>query len=275
METNRQVLIAGLPMYDPPELHAAVDAWWNGLARAFRAEGIRGVPDRLDRRLSLDALWGAPELLFTQTCGFPLIGAWADRLQYLATPSYRAAGCESHDYCSFIVVAVDSPAHGLEDLRGARCSINGRQSHSGFNVLRSLVAPLARNGRFFATVSVSGGHAESLGQLGRGEVDVATIDCVTHALLSRCRPRIVAATRVIGRTPSAPALPYATRVGATPELVRRLRAGLRHAFADPGLREVRDQLLLGGIDVLPAGAYDSMAEMQIDARRRGYLELDG
>ena len=217
---------------------ATVDAWWNGLARAFRAEGIPGVPDRLDRSLSLDALWGAPDLLLTQTCGYPLFGSWAGRLQYVATPRYAAPGCEGADYCSWIVVAADSSARCLEDLRGARCSISARNSHSGYNALRALIAPLARNGRFFGSVSVSGGHAESLAQLGRGEVDVAAIDCVTHALLSRCRPQAIARDAHHRPHRDAPGLPYATRIDAAPELVQRLRAGLLRAFADPGASSV-------------------------------------
>jgi len=64
----------GLPMYDPPELHATVDAWWNGLARAFRAEGVVAVLVGLGRGLSLDALWGTPDRLFTQTGGYSLYG---------------------------------------------------------------------------------------------------------------------------------------------------------------------------------------------------------
>jgi ABC-type phosphate/phosphonate transport system substrate-binding protein len=264
----------GLPMYDPAELHETVDAWWSGLARAFRAEGVADVPDRIDRSLSLDALWGAPDLLFTQTCGYPLFGSWAGRFQYLATPRYSALGCEGANYCSWIVVAADSPARHLEDLRGVRCSVSARHSHSGYNALRSLFAPLAKNGRFFGSVSLSGGHAESLAQLGRGEVDVAAIDCVTHALLSRCRSRAIAATRIIGRTGNAPGLPYATRIDADPELVRRLRAGLLSAFADATLRPLREALLIDGLEVLAPGAYRGMEEMEIEARRQRYFELD-
>ena len=265
---------AGLRMYDPPELHATVDAWWSGLARAFRAEGVRDVPDQVDRTLSLDALWGAPDLLFAQACGYDLFGLWADRLQYLATPRYTAVGCEGANYSSWIVVPVNSPAQRLEDLRGARCSINGRQSHSGYNSLRGLIAPLATHGRFFGSVSVSGGHSESLAQLVRGEVDVAAIDCVTHALLSRCRPHAIAATRIIGSTKPAPGLPYAVRLDAPPELVRQLRAGLFRAFADPLLRPLRDELLIDGLDVLQPCAYRCMVEMEIGAKRQGYFELD-
>jgi ABC-type phosphate/phosphonate transport system substrate-binding protein len=265
---------AGLPMYDPPELHPTVDAWWSALARALRAEGIPDVPDELDRSLSLDALWGAPDLLLTQTCGFPLFGSHADRLQYVATPRHAASGCSVAGYCSWIVVGAASPAQDIEDLRGSRCSISARISHSGYNALRGLIAPLATRGRFFGSVSVSGGHAESLAQLGRGEVDVAAIDCVTYALLGRCRPHVIAATRIIGRTGTAPGLPYATRIDAGPELVRRLRAGLSRAFADPELQPLRDALLIDGLDVLDPATYDCMAEMEADAKRRRYLELD-
>ena len=93
-------------------------------------------------------------------------------------------------------------------------------------------------------------------------------------LLSRCRPELVAATRIIGRTVGAPGLPYVTRIPADPELVQRLRAGLEHAFADPGLCAVRDALLIAGLDVLPAASYRCMAEMEADATRRRYFELD-
>ena len=261
-------------MYDPHELRQSVDAWWSGLAGAFRAEGIADVPDRLDRGMPLHALWSAPDLLFAQTCGYPLVGEWADQLQYLATPRYAAPGCEGPDYCSWIVVPASSKAADIEDLRGARCAINGRVSHSGYNALRSLVAPLAQDGRFFGAVSVSGGHSESLDQIGRGEVDVAAIDCVTHALFSRCRPHAIAATRIVGRTAHAPGLPYVTRIAAGSDLVERLRRGLFRAFADPALASVREDLLMVGLDVLPLSSYRCMTDMAIDALRRHYVELD-
>ena len=77
-------------MYDPPELRQAVDAWWQGLARALRAEGVGDVPERLDRDTAFDALWSAPDLLIAQSCGYPLTGAWADRLQVLDARSTAA-----------------------------------------------------------------------------------------------------------------------------------------------------------------------------------------
>jgi hypothetical protein len=260
-------------MYDPPELRRRVDSWWSGLASAFRRAGIPDVPDRLDRDVAFDALWSAPDLLFAQACGYPLIGKWAGRLQYVATPRYAAPGCEGVRYCSWVVVSADSPAECIEDLRGSRCSINGRISHSGYNALRALVAPLAANGRFFGSVSVSGSHFESLLQIQRGEADVASIDCVSHALFLRCRPDVLASARIVGRTADAPGLPYVTRCPADPDLILRMRAGLDLAFADPGLAAVRDDLLIAGLDVLCVADYRCMAEMEADALGRRYFEL--
>jgi ABC-type phosphate/phosphonate transport system substrate-binding protein len=261
-------------MYDPPELWPAVDAWWRGLAGAFRAEGLAEVPDRLDREFAFDALWSAPDLLFAQACGFPMLGAWSNRLQYLATPRYAAPGCEGSSYCSLLVVRTDSTAQRIEDLRGGRCSINSRISHSGFNALRAHVAPLARDGRFFGRVSDSGGHAESLNEIVRGSADVAAIDCVIYEIFRRFRPDTVGATRVIGRTVRAPGLPYVTRLDVSPEVRARLLAGLVRAFADPALAAVRAQLLIVGLDFLPVESYRCMTVVADDAKRRGYIELD-
>jgi predicted nucleotidyltransferase len=53
--------------------------------------------------------------------------------------------------------------------------------------LRALVAPLGRNGRFFASVPISGTHVDGIAALTNGQADVTAIDCVTYALLERYR----------------------------------------------------------------------------------------
>jgi hypothetical protein len=37
---------------------------------------------------------------------------------------------------------------------------------------------------------------------------------------------------------------------------------------------LREELLIVGLDFLPAGAYRCMSDMEVDARRQGYVELD-
>jgi hypothetical protein len=256
---------AGLPMYDPPELHAVVDAWWDGLARAFRDEGIDGVPDRLDRTLPLDALWGSPDLLFTQTCGYPLFGSWAGRMQYVGTPRHATDGCDGPNYCSFIVV----PAQlgGAASRRPARRALLGERPDLafGYNALRALFAPLANDGRFFGSVSVSGGHAgerrPACRRRGRRRGDRLRVLRAAVAM-SPARHAPHAHHRAHGERAGA-SVRHASRRAAR----RSSRVFVRALRARSPIRTcaARSMLLLDGFDVLPDGFYDCMFEAE--ARR--------
>jgi ABC-type phosphate/phosphonate transport system substrate-binding protein len=259
-------------MYDLPELRLATDAWWHGLARALRREGI-DAPDALDRRRHYQDVWREPDLLISQTCGYPLMHALAGKVTLLATPCYGAEGCAATDYCSVVIVADNDSATGIDDLRGADCVVNATDSQSGYNALRALVAPLARDGRFFGSVTVTGGHRASIEHVVAGSADVAAIDCVTHALLMRHRPSALAGTRVLCRTAAAPNLPYVTRTNADDDFLARLRGALHRAIADPSLTAARDSLMLTGIAVLPLAAYDRVIEMEAAAVAAGYPKI--
>lgn len=265
--------IASLPMYDLPELREATNAWWAGLAEAFRRAGIKGVPETLERGGEMADPWHSPHLLFSQTCGYPLTHALAGLLQPLATPCYAVPGCEGARYSSAIVVRTDDSAHGLDDLRGRVCAVNGAESQSGYNTLRHSLAPLAEGARFFADVVVTGGHAASLAAVAAGRADVAAVDCVTFALLSRSRPAAVAGLRVLDWSEAAPGLPYVTRADADAALLRRLRAGLMNALADPDLAEPRDALCLCGAEVLPIAEYGCIDRMEAEAIAHGYPRI--
>lgn len=265
-------MLASLSMYDLAELRAVTDAWWQGIAAALRRAGIETVPDTLTRDAGL-AEWHSPALLLSQTCGYPLTHGLAGVVELVATPAYAANGCDGADYCSFIVVAEDNAAASLEDLRGGVCTYNGRDSQSGYNALRAAIAPLADGRGFFSRSFESGGHAISLQLVGSGKADVCAVDCVTHALLTRYRPAAVAGTRVLTVTQSAPGLPYVTRAGVDADRLRRLRDGLNEAFADTQLADVREALLLSGMQVLDPDAYRYIDEMENSARAAGYAEI--
>lgn len=257
-------------MYDLPELREATDAWWQGLSRHLKKAGMRYLPDYLERPKSLTAHWLDPTLIFSQTCGYPLTHTLSEHLHLLGTPCYNAPGCHGPRYCSLVIVPTDHPAHRIGELRGARCAYSSRDSQSGYNALRALIAPHAQNGRFFAAVQDSGSHRASLLAVSRGEADVCAVDCVTHALLARHDPNTLAGTRVLTQTPTAPGLPYVTASVLT---VREMRAGVMAAFADPELRDVRATLLLDGIELLERSTYREILNMEAFAVYRGYPEL--
>jgi ABC-type phosphate/phosphonate transport system substrate-binding protein len=260
-------------MYEPPELRAATDAWWQGLARHFRAAGIADVPDALTRPDDPYVHWAEPALLFSQTCGYPLTHACAGKFTVLATPCYTAPGCEGTDYRSLLIVPESSTARTFEDLRGRTACYNSEDSHSGHNVLRATFAPLARDGRFFGRVVRSGGHIRSAAMIAAGEADVAALDCVTHALYARHAPWRLEGTRVLAQTEAAPGLPYVTASATDPRDALALREGITSALADPALAPVRDALLLAGADLLPPGAYEAICEVERRAVAAGYATL--
>ncbi|MAG97985.1 MAG: phosphate ABC transporter substrate-binding protein [Rhodospirillaceae bacterium] len=232
-------MLASLPMYALDVVRAANEAWWQGLARHLRAAGLAEVPMGLTWPAEREAHWRRSDLMFSQTCGYPLTHALAGAVRLVATPCYAAEGCEGPHYDSVVVVAEAAAYTRPADLAGRCCAVNAWDSQSGCNALADLVAPQggsgSADGRFFAEVLKSGSHAASLALVASGRADVAAIDCVVFALLARHAPDRLQGLRTLCRTRPAPGLPYITAAATSDEDVERLRQGLRAAIADPAL----------------------------------------
>jgi ABC-type phosphate/phosphonate transport system substrate-binding protein len=266
-------VIASLACYDLPPIRGAIEAWWAGLAKAMRAEGIEKPPDRLFWPEDCDRHWLEEKFLLTQTCGYPLMTVLKGRFEVVATPCYAAPGCNGPFYSSAFVLNADDPRDGLDAMKGARAAINGWRSHSGMNALRHAVAPLAGGAAYFSEVIVTGGHVLSCRAIAEGRADLAAIDAVTLALVATHDAEIFARLKVIGYSEPAPALPYVTSTPAGEDRLRRLREALYDAVADPDLTSAREALLLTGFSALPEGAYVAMLEMERQAMELGYGEL--
>lgn len=265
--------LASLPWYDLLEVRPATDALWSILAGKLKEVGFRAAPEWLDRGVPHLRQWRSGVLLFGQACGYDALLAHRHHLQLLATPRYAAPGCRGSRHRSFVVVREDAPFRSLQDLQGSRCTYNNRTSHSGRNALRSLVAPFSRGGRFFASVTRSGSHLQSLRRIRGGRADVASVDCVTHALLARHAPGELQGTRILACTRRVPAPPFVTAAGRSPEECRRLRWALAATLADPASAGAREELLLQGAAVLPLEAYAPLQAMERLAEAHGYHEL--
>jgi ABC-type phosphate/phosphonate transport system substrate-binding protein len=264
---------AALSMYDLPELQDANDALWTAVAARLRARDVVDVPDRLTRDLPPEDLWTDPDLLLAQTCGLPLATRLEGRVRVVATPRYRARGCDGADYRSAVVVREDSPAHSLDDLRGDRCAVNDLGSNSGMNLLRAEVAPLAGGKTFFKSVLVTGSHLASAEAVAQDEADVAALDCVTWAHLQRWRPSLTARLRVVTWTVRSPGLPLITSLATSPSQLAALRAALDEVAHDPELSEVRRTLLLDGFSVTSVEHYRAALRLRDIADGLGYPQL--
>jgi len=266
--------VAALAMYDAPaEVADANDALWAGLRDRLRAAGLAGVPDELARSGSYADPWLDPRLLLAQACGFPYVRHLKGRVRLVATPVYGFAGGTGAERRSVVVVAAEAPFAGVADLRGARAAINDPGSNSGANLFAALVAPLAVNGRFFSSVTVTGGHRESLAAVAAGRADVAAIDSVTFGHLAAHAPEETAGVRVLAETPGGPGLPLITRGEASDEEVAVLREALAGVLADPGLAAARQTLGLVGMEVLGDADYAVLARYASEAAALGYREL--
>src|SRR5690349_16318786 len=109
--------LASLPMYDLPETEDATRTLWRGLAEHLGREGIPEVPDALTRHLNIPEHWLSPDLLFSQTCGYPLTHALKGRVRLVATPCYDAPGCQGAEYCSIVVVPASASTRSFVELR--------------------------------------------------------------------------------------------------------------------------------------------------------------
>ena len=256
-------------MYDLPGARGATDGWWAALAEAFGARGVASPPT-LDRRQDYAGAWLEPGLVLSQTCGYPYHTRLRGRVQLVATPVYRAPGCEGARYRSVLVVRADEPAQDLSGLRGCRVAYNSTGSHSGYNALRRSVAPLASHGRFFRGRMATGSHEASAAAVASGAADLCAIDCVSWAMFGKYQPNAVAGLRVLGYTPAAPGLPLITTPMAPLE---RIRDALAAVLAAPELAATREALLLDGLELLDEVAYDEIGRMEHEAAARGYPTL--
>ena len=264
--------VASLGMYDAAPVQAANDRLWAAITEHLSRDGV-DVPPRLTRDRDLGDIWRDPHLLLAQTCGYPLTTSLKDAVQVVATPLYAAPGCVGALHRSAIIVRARSGIDALEDLRGRRCVINSHDSNTGMNLLRAEVAPLAREGRFFGSVEVSGSHAASAVAVAAGQADVAAVDAVTWALLKRHQPSVVAGLKVVAWTRPSPGLPLITAATTPAEVVAALRRALQAVADDPALTQARDALLLDGFAVLPTRAYDRISELEHEAAHQGYSAL--
>ena len=260
-------------MYLLPEIAEATDALWSAIAARLVAAGLADVPLALRHDLGPHEAWRDPDLLFGQSCGYPLMTEFRGRLRAVAAPLYRAPGCVGATHCSFFVVPRKAAARRLADLCGGRFAANSRDSNSGYNLARLAFAPLAAEGRFFAEVIETGSHAASLALIADGRADCAAIDCVTHALWAGHRPTVVAATRILGRSAASPTLPFVTAVSAGDRTVEALRDALAAVMVDPALAPTREALLLAGIEPAENPDYRIVLDYETAARRQGYALL--
>lgn len=221
--------------------------------------------------MELLELFRSPDLLLTQTCGYPLLTQLQGQVQVVGRPRYEWPDSSAGRHCSVIVGRETDPRVELVDFKGSRGVINDRHSNSGMNLFRHRLTPLQQDGRFFASVATSGAHQQSLRWVREGWADLASIDSVTFAYLARYAPAEVAGLRIVARTAISPNLPYITALSAGSAGAERIREAMNLALQQ--LPQV--SATLGLQEVLPASEtdYQVVIGYQREASAAGYEVL--
>lgn len=247
------MLIASLEAYDPPELRWTNDSLWRRWRTGLIDRGVDAPPS-----LSRNEDWNAPDLLVAQTCGLPF--ALDGHLQLVATPVYRAPGCDGALYRSVLVARSSEAGRPLADFGNSVVAVNSWHSHSGFTALCEALATPNLPRPFFAKALLSGSHSASAEILAQGKADIASIDCVAWELAKSAGIETVTRLAVLGWPPPAPGLPLVTSGSRPAEIVKTLRATLANALADLALGNALKTLRLVGFERLDRECYGQFCE---------------
>lgn len=264
-------MLAALPMYTFDT--AANAALWARITVALKAQGIADVPDQLEEPDDYFAHWLSPDLLFSQACGYPLASKLKQNVTVIGTFVYGAEGCDGPRYASAFIAPAGHPGRELPDFRGTRVAYNGMDSQSGYNCLRSAIAPLAAGQPYFSETVETGAHYRSLQAVAGGQADLAAIDCVSLAGFLRHEPYLRDKIRIIGWSERVPGLPIITRGAADAPTIAAMRRALTSVVADPDLATIRERLFIKGFAPLDFADYGLITAMEDAAVAAGYPVL--
>lgn len=252
-------MIASLPMYDWPVLQLWNDRLWRLVRDGLRNDGFE-APEDLARDISYDQLPLRDNLLMGQTCGLPFNTVLDGRVRYLATPCYRTRGCAGGTYSSAIVVRRRNREVTFSELCRMRLAINGRDSWSGYVVLKRYAA--AKRETLPEPRLISGGHLKSMEAVVAGKADFSAIDAVAFGLARKHLPDMAGKLVVIDWTERAPATPFITSLQTTEPVRQAVLRAFHNALSLPESARVREALLLSHLQELPHRAYRTMEPLK-------------
>jgi len=268
-----QPFVASLPMYNLPEMQPANRAFWQALLGLLVKEGLSDLPAELAfSRLPVPDAIGT-DVVFTQTCGYPLQTIYRGQHEMVGVPTYDAPGCGAATHCAFILVRDDSPFRSLPDLRGSVFALNSRHSNSGMNLPRRLLADIAGGKPFFREVVETGSHNASIERVMTGSTDSASIDNLTYTFLQDYRPAAVEGLRVLAETPPSPAIPFITAASRTPEEIAAIRRAILKMPTEPQAQDALRALRIANITPADPQAYQVLLRYEAEAAALGYPEL--
>jgi phosphonate transport system substrate-binding protein len=144
-------------------------------------------------------------------------------------------------YFCDVVVRNDAPVYAFSELEGGSWAYNDACSLSGYYSLLDKLADAGADESFFANISCSGSHLNSIEAVLSGKADAAAIDSNVLRIRFREAPALREELRVIESWGPYPVQPIVVSTALHPDLKQRLRAAFLSTEQDQQTRRTLER----------------------------------
>ena len=268
-----QCLIANARMYSVAP--GAIAAWKAMFAWLIETSGVPLTVIDHAFPAKLDDLWRRDDLGCVFMCGWPWLRLGLGH-QVIAAPIPKSAYAESKpQYCSYFIVAMNSPFKSLEDTFGHRFAFTIDDSHSGYNAPRHHLMKFRTGNKplFSEIIGPLTTPRRVLEAIAEGRADVGPQDSFAFDLMRRHAPELTNAVRVVASTDTMPMPALMASKGVDTELVERLAATLCSLGSRPEQRPMLDQLCISGFARIDPATYDLSERWAKEAQSQGLTRI--
>jgi ABC-type phosphate/phosphonate transport system substrate-binding protein len=254
----------------------AADAWRTVLRWVIDRAGVDAEVIDYPPPQPLPALWARDDLGCAFMCGYPISQSSVPPIVLAAPLPSPPAYVGRPEYWTNIVARSDGPVRALEDTFGRRMAYTTPDSQSGYQALRVLLAPRARERGAPLFASMVGPlitPARVVESVLAGDADAGPVDSYAFDLMKHHDAGAMAALAVVASTPPTPIPPLVGASNLPPEEAGRLRAALLCVAAAGELAAVREALCLRGFASATAASYDVLRKAAEAATAAGYPVL--
>jgi phosphonate transport system substrate-binding protein len=224
----------------------------------------------------VDMPWEQREYLFDigeiqvcWICGLPYVwkvDAGQPAIELCAVPvMLRERYGNAPVYFSDVAVHRDSHFETFDDLRGTSWSYNERRSHSGYNVVRHLLAQIGETGGYFGRVIESGSHQASLRMILDRKIDASAIDSTVLEAEFRRDSAIESKIRIVKTLGPSPMPPWVVHKNVSDELRSAISKTLLEMHADPNGRCILDGWGISHFTTAEHSDYRPIQDMALNA----------
>jgi phosphonate transport system substrate-binding protein len=199
-------------------------------------------------------------------CGGPYVDGHDEfGLELIAMPQVNGAAA----YYSYIIVHKDSPAKGIEDLRGKVFAFTDPQSNSGKLAPTYLLSSINETPEtFFSKDVYTNNHDTSIRAVADKIVDGAAVDSLVWDYMDKTEPQVTSRTKIIWKSESYGSPPFAVRRDIPEESKQKLRDIFLGIHQDAEGQEILKNMMIDKFVAGDDSAYDTIRNMKKHFERK-------